>query len=60
MALDVWFAKDIKNVLAGVEAAFETAHFASGEANEEHQRGVRDALFAVALAFGIEVEDKGQ
>ena len=61
MALDVFFAQDIKRVLAAIEAAFEAAHFASGEANEEYQRGVRDTLYAVARAFGIEdVGDKGR
>ena len=61
MAVDVWFAQSIKRVLAAIEAAFEAAHFASGEANEEYQRGVRDTLYAVARAFGIEDEgDKGR
>ena len=60
MALDLWQTRDIKHILAGIEAAFEMAHNASGEANEEHQRGVRDAILAMAKAFGLEVEAKGR
>ena len=58
MALDVWFAQDIKRVLAAIEAAFEAAHFASWEANEEYQRGVRDTLYAAGRAFGVEDGEK--
>ncbi len=57
MALDVWStwcAEDIRRVLAAIEAAFEAAHYASGEANEEYQRGVRDTLYAAGRAFGVE------
>ena len=61
MDIRLWYPMDIKRVLAAIEAAFEAAHFASGEANEEYQRGVRDTLYAVARAFGIEDEgDKEQ
>ena len=57
MAIDVWStwcAEDIRRVLAAIEAAFEAAHYASGEANEEYQRGVRDTLYAAGRAFGVE------
>ena len=54
MAVDVFFAQSIARVLAAIEAAFEAAHYASGEANEEYQRGVQDAILAIAKAFGVD------
>ena len=53
MGLDVYFRRDIANVLRATACATEGAA-REGDVSEEYKRGVRNALVSVGLAFGLE------
>jgi len=61
MALDLYFRKDIKNVLCGLAASAGKSFTAQGSTNIAYWEGVRDTLENVAIAFGIpEITNAGR
>jgi hypothetical protein len=52
--MDVFFRRDIANILASVGAKDRMAEARHAPDNQEYHRGVQDALVAVGLAFGLQ------
>lgn len=52
MGLDLWFREDVARILAATQETMLASQAAS-LINEDYQLGFRDALRAVAVAFGV-------
>lgn len=51
MGLDLWFKEDVARILAATQETMQASQAAS-VVNEDYQQGFRDAIHAVAVAFG--------
>lgn len=52
MGLDLWFREDVARILAATQETMQASQAAS-VVNEDYQQGFRDALRALAVAFGV-------
>lgn len=52
MGLDLWFREDVARILAATQETMQSSQAAT-VINEDYQLGFRDALRAVAVAFGV-------
>ena len=52
MGLDLWFRDDVARILAATQETMQASQ-AVTVINEDYQQGFRDALRAVAVAFGV-------
>jgi hypothetical protein len=52
MGLDLWFREDVARILASTQETMEASQAAT-VINEDYQLGFRNALRAVAVAFGV-------
>jgi hypothetical protein len=52
VGLDLWFREDVARILAATQETMQSSQAAT-VINEDYQLGFRDALRAVAVAFGV-------
>jgi len=52
MSLDVFFSRDITNILVAIDRATDVLPF-EGDYAEGYKAGHREALTAAAIAFGV-------
>jgi hypothetical protein len=58
MALEVYFKHDIENSLRGIASAFDASRLiVEDERDQAIVKGFHAALDAVALSYGIDLED---